>query len=69
MRGGVTSPALLQTMYTNQAKGYAQGLLSNTWHFDLRVVTLIMQQLSWLISGDVILLSPPRGLKACYAKK
>ena len=35
-------------MYTNQAKGYAQGLLSNASHFDLRAVTLIKQQLSQL---------------------
>ena len=38
------------------AKGYAQGLLSNAWHFDLRAVTLITQQLSRLINGNVMLL-------------
>ena len=48
-------------MYTNQVKGYAQGLPSNAWHFDLRVVTLIMQQLSRLINGDVILLPRQEG--------
>jgi len=45
----------LYTIYTNQAKGYTQGLLSNTWHFDLRVVMVIMQHLWWLIKGDIIL--------------
>ena len=49
------------TMYTNQAKGYAQGLLSNAWHFDLRVVMVIMQQLLQLINGDVILMLRQEG--------
>ena len=44
---------LVQPSYTNQAQGYAQDLLSNAWHFDLRVVMLVMQQLSRLIKGDV----------------
>ena len=44
------------SIYTNQAKGYAQGFFSDTWHFDLRAVTLIVQQLSELIIGNVILL-------------
>ena len=48
-------------MYTNKAKGYAQGLLNNAWHFDLRVVMLIMQQLSQLINGDITLLPRQEG--------
>ena len=37
----------------------SQGLLSNAWHFDLRVVMLIMQQLSWWCNITAV----PRGLK------
>ena len=34
-----------------QANCYAQGLFSNAWHFDLRAITLLMEQL--LINDNV----------------
>ena len=42
------------TIRANQATGYAKGFLSNTWYFDLLMVTVIMQLLLWLINGDVM---------------
>ena len=49
-----------------QANCYAQGLLSNAWHFDLRAITLLMEQL--LINDNVILLPYQGGFKiATYA--
>ena len=38
-----------------------RAFLSNAWHFDLQVVTVIMQHLSRLIDGDVMLVSRSKG--------